>query len=106
MPRPRWVCAALVSLGLLGCGDKTLFVESNAPWEGTVDGVGAVTGESNGDFDVSEVDGEVCWTLRKTTMAGVLRAYVEDEGAFGLGTNIEGLETTNEPYGEVTGCAG
>ena len=106
MPRRRWVCAAVLLLGLLGCGDKTLFVESNAPWQGTVDGIGDVSGTGNKDFDVSEVDGEVCWTLKKTTLAGVLRVYVEDNGAFGLSTDIEGLKTTTDPYGEVSGCAG
>lgn len=105
MPGRRWVCAAVLSLVLLGCGDKTLYVESNAPWEGTVDGVGSVSGTGNEDFDVSEQDGEICWTLRKTTLAGTLRAYVEDESMFGLGVAVEGLETTTQPYGEVGGCS-
>lgn len=103
-PPPR-LLLCLAAAGTMACGDKVLYIESNAPWSGTVDGLGAVSGVGNQDFDVSEVDGEVCWTLRKTTLAGTLRAYVKDESMFGAGSDIEGLETTSEPYGEIGGCS-
>ncbi len=104
-PPPLLSLLLLAAAGTTACGDKVLYVESNASWAGTVDGLGAVSGAGSTDFDVSEVEGEVCWTLRKTTLAGTLRAYVKDEGPFGAGSDIEGLETTSEPYGEIGGCS-
>ncbi len=104
-PPPLLSLLLFLAAGTTACGDKVLYVESNASWAGSVDGIGDVTGTGNEEFDVSEVEGEVCWTLRKTTLAGTLRAYVKDEGAFGAGSDIEGLETTSEPYGEIGGCS-
>ncbi len=104
-PPPLLSLVVFLAAGATACGDKVLYVESNASWAGTVDGIGAVTGTGSADFDVAEVDGEVCWTLHKTTLAGTLRAYVKDEGAFGASSDIEGLETTSEPYGEIGGCS-
>ena len=104
--RPPPVLPLLVlAAGATACGDKVLFVESNASWAGTVAGLGEVSGTGNADFDLSEVDGEICWTLRKTTLAGTLRAYLRDEGAFGAGPDVHGLEATIEPYGEIGGCS-
>lgn len=91
----------LGSLTLSACGDKTLVIESNAPWTGDVDGVGAVDGVGN---DEISLDGGACWSLRKTTLAGTLRAYGRSENIFGLSADVEDLETTSAPYGEVSGC--
>lgn len=105
MVRRHFLMTLFALTAVAGCGDKVLYVESNAPWAGNVDGIGDVSGSGNMDFDVSEVNGEVCWTLHKTTLAGTLRAYVRDEGMFGAGADIEGLETTTAPYGEIGGCS-
>lgn len=104
--RPPPLLTLLVAAAFTaGCGDRILYVESNAPWAGSVDGVGDVAGTGNADFDLSEADGETCWTLHKTTLAGTLRAYVRDEGMFGASAEVEGLEITTEPYGEIGGCS-
>lgn len=102
---PPFLLTLVTAVGIVGCGDKILYVESNAPWAGSVDGIGEVAGTGNADFDVSGVEGEVCWTLHKTTLAGTLRAYVRDEGMFGASAEVEGLEITTEPYGEIGGCS-
>lgn len=103
MHRSVLIGSLLVGLGLAGCSDTTLVVESNAPWEGQVDGVGSVTGTGNATFDVSG-ESNTCWTLRKSTLAGTLRAYVQNDNTFGLGSQVQGLQATTAPYGEVTGC--
>lgn len=103
---PRSVLLALGAAAMItGCGDRILYIESNAPWSGNVDGIGAISGTGNADYDLAEVNGEACWTLRKTTLAGTLRAYVRDEGLFGASAEVEGLEITTEPYGEIGGCS-
>jgi hypothetical protein len=93
----------LSGVALSACADKTLFIESNAHWSGEVDGIGAVAGSGEADYELNG-EGDICWAIRKTTLAGTLRTYVKSENAFGLGSDIEHLETTSDPYGEVAGC--
>lgn len=92
----------LGGLALTGCADQSLVIESNAPWTGDVDGLGAVAGTGNAEFALD--GGGTCWTIRKTTLAGTLRAYGRSENIFGLSADIEDLEITSAPYGEVSGC--
>jgi hypothetical protein len=89
---------------LAGCDSKELVIQSNTGWEGTISGYGAVTGSGNAILDLSDVPSNVCWELRKTSTAGVLRAYLRDETWFGLGTEYDGDQSTSEPAGQIEGC--
>ena len=90
---------------LVGCSDKTLVVQSNTVWSGTVDQFGAISGRGNGSFDLGSTYGQVCWTITKETVVGILRAYSDDKTWFGLGSEVDGDQTTTEPNGKVTGCS-
>ena len=89
---------------LAGCDSKELVIQSNTSWEGSVTGVGAVAGSGNEVIDLSDAPSDVCWELRKTSSAGVLRAYLRDETWFGLGTEYDGDQSTSEPAGQIEGC--
>jgi hypothetical protein len=99
---------ALLWLGvvlLAGCSGKTLHVESNTTWAGNIDKYGAVAGQGNAAFDLGDIYGEVCWKIGKTAPIGVLRAYSDDDTWFGLGSEVDGDQTTTLANGEVTGCS-
>lgn len=102
--RSRTLLPLLAVLVLAACDEKTLVIESNTAWTGTITYGGSVSGTGSATVDLSDVPSDVCWTLRKTTSAGVLRAYLRDETWFGLGEEIDGDQTTVEPNGEVSGC--
>ena len=102
MPRAVLLIGAFV---LIGCTDKTLHVESDTSWAGTIDQFGPVDGHGNAQYDIGGVTGEVCWKIAKTTTAGTLRAYADDKTWFGLGSEVDGEATTTAPAGEVQGCS-
>lgn len=100
----RSVLPLVLLLGLAACETKELVIESNTAWAGEITGYGAVAGEGNAVIDLTDAPSDVCWTLRKTTSAGTLRAYLRDETWFGLGNEIDGDQTTTLPNGEIGGC--
>jgi hypothetical protein len=89
---------------LAGCDSKELVVQSNTGWTGTITDIGTVSGTGNEVIDLSDAPTNVCWELRKTSSAGVLRAYLRDETWFGLGKEYDGDQTTSEPGGQIGGC--
>lgn len=95
------VAACLVS----GCKLETaLVVESDTAWSGTIDTEGNVSHRGNARYDLTTQDGrEVCWVLKKDTALGTLRAYTEEESAFG-DTHIRNVRVTTAPSGQVRGC--
>lgn len=95
----------IFALALVGCSDKTLHVESDTSWAGTIDRFGTVDGHGNSQYDLGGVAGQVCWQIAKTTSAGTLRAYSDDATWFGLGTEVDGDATTTAPAGGVQGCS-
>ena len=109
MPRAVLLIGAFV---LIGCTDKTLHVESDTSWAGTlgvvwptVDVPATIHGHGNAQYTLGGLGaGEVCWKIAKTTSAGTLRAYADDKTWFGLGSEVDGEATTTAPAGEVTGC--
>jgi len=90
---------------LTGCADRTLVVESDTSWAGSVDKVGQVSGQGGTRIELEPSAGHQCWDLHKTTSAGTLRAYVRDKSNF-TGTDTEGDMTTTAPDGHATGCVG
>lgn len=90
---------------LCGCSGKTLVVESDTSWAGTIDRVGTVAGRGGKEFGLGGLQGEVCWTLAKSTALGTLRAYAKDDTWFGLGSQVDGDAVTTAANGQVTGCA-
>ena len=90
---------------LCACDKTTLVVESDTSWAGSVDGVGQVADRGGARFELPDAKRENCWELRKTSSAGTLRAYAEDETWFGLGSEVDGEAITTAPNGMVTGCA-
>lgn len=102
--RVRALLPLFAVVALAACDEKHLVIESNTSWEGTITYAGDVSGTGNATVNLSNVPSDVCWTLRKTTVDGTLRAYLQDETWFGLGEEIDGDQTTTEPNGEVRGC--
>lgn len=99
-------CASVIAgLLLTACAGKTLKVESDTAWVGTIDQFGAVQGRGNADYDLGKTSGEVCWTFQKVTSLGTLRVYSDDQTWFGLGSEIDGEMTTRDPSGTVQGCS-
>lgn len=102
MPRP----ALWVMLGLLtACSGKTLHIESDTSWAGAIDKFGPVAGHGNEQFDIGGEKGQLCWHIAKTTSAGILRVYSDDDTWFGLGSEVDGDSTTTAPSGAVEGCS-
>lgn len=100
----RGVSLLVLSAAIGGCDSKELVIQANTSWQGTVTGIGAVAGSGNDVIDLTDAPSDVCWELRKTTSAGILRAYLRDETWFGLGTEYDGDQSTSEPGGEIGGC--
>lgn len=95
----KWLPALLL---LTACGGKTLVIESDTSWALTLDSYGTVTSRGNATYDVKVYP--ACWTVTKTDSLGTLRAYVETSTWMGLGNEVDGLATTSEPGGVVSGC--
>lgn len=102
--RFRSLTSLVALLAVAACSDKELVVESNTTWSGVIVGLGGVQGEGNATIDLSNAPSDVCWTLKKETSAGTLRAYLRDKTWFGLGTEIDGDQTTTAPGGQIGGC--
>jgi hypothetical protein len=92
------------ALALAGCDGKTLVIESDTEWAGTINYIGGVGGTGNASIDLDAVPTDVCWTVQKLTEFGFLRAYLADENWFGLSEETDGDQTTTDPQGEVSGC--
>ena len=96
---------------LSACSGKTLHVESDTSWSGSVDQFGSVEGHGNAQYDLGATHGQVCWKIDKATTAGVLRAYADDDTWFGMhvnlgmGSEIDGESSTTAPSGSVEGCS-
>ncbi len=102
--RRSWLMLPMALLLLAGCDERFLVIESDTSWEGEIRYLGEVGGNGNAEIDLSDEPADVCWTLRKTTAEGTLRAYLRDETWFGLGEEVDGDQTTTAAEGEVTGC--
>jgi hypothetical protein len=100
----RWLVFAAVVL-LCACDKTTLVIESDTSWAGEVDGVGQVADRGHARFELPNSKTENCWSIHKTSSAGTLRAYAEDDTWFGLGSEVDGEATTTAPNGAVQGCA-
>jgi hypothetical protein len=102
----RWRALLIpaVVVVLAACDTKELVIQSNTTWDGTITGYGDVAGSGNAVIDLTDAPSNVCWTLKKTTSAGTLRAYLADETWFGLGKEYDGDQTTTEPSGQIEGC--
>lgn len=96
--------AATVLLLSTACNHKTLTVESDTSWEGDVTGYGTFGGSGGSELDLDNAPNNFCWTFRKTTTAGTLRAYVHHEDWLGLRSEYIGDATTTAPGGEIGGC--
>lgn len=94
-----------VALVLSACSGKTLHVESDTSWSGSVDQFGPIQGHGNAQYDLGDSHGRVCWKIDKATSVGVLRAYADDDTWFGLGSEIDGEASTTAPSGSVEGCS-
>ena len=90
---------------LVGGSDKSLIIQSNTTWTGTVDQFGSIAGQGNSSINLGSTYGLVCWTITKGTALGILRAYSDDKTWFGLGSEIDGDQTTTQANGQVTGCS-
>lgn len=101
--RPLLLWGVVVALS--ACSGKTLHVESDTSWSGTVDQFGAVQGSGNAQYDLGDTHGQVCWTIGKVTTAGILRVYADDDTWFGLGSEVDGESSTTAPSGAVEGCS-
>jgi hypothetical protein len=100
----RFLAVTAVVL-LCACNKTTLVVESDTSWAGSIEGVGQVADRGDARFELPDLKRESCWELRKTSSAGTLRAYAEDDPWFGLGSEIDGEAVTTAPNGVVRGCA-
>ena len=98
----RWLLSAV--LLLCACDKTTLVVESDTSWAGSV-GDSQVKGRDDRRIELANVKEDICWSIAKTTSAGTLRAYAEDDTWFGLGSQVDGESTTTAPSGKVEGCA-
>lgn len=98
---PAWALSLLVLV--TACGGTTLVVESDTSWSGSVDGYGAISGRLKAEYDLGDA-ADKCWTVSKATEAGTLRVYARTSEWFGLGDEVSGEATTNQPMGTVTGC--
>jgi hypothetical protein len=97
---------ALLAAALVACGgDTVVVVDSDTAWRGDIERYGTVEGHGHAEFDISEAKEEVCWTFVKLSDAGTLRVYADDDTWFGLGSQIDGEQTTTAPRGQVQGCA-
>jgi len=96
----KWL---LLLLTLTACGGKTLVIESDTSWLGNLDGTGEIQGRGNAKYEVADI-APICWSIRKTQEPGTLRAYMDTKTWFDLGNEIEGLSTTTDSLGVVSGC--
>jgi hypothetical protein len=90
---------------LAGCSGKTLHIESNTTWVGNIEQFGDIAGRGNAAYDLGGTYGLICWKINKTTSLGLLRVFSDDKTWFGLGSEVDGDQTTTAPNGEVTGCS-
>jgi hypothetical protein len=97
---------AVFSVALMACHEDTVVVvESDTIWHGDIDQYGTVEGRGNAQFDISEAKDKICWTFVKQSDGGTLRVYADDDTWFGLGSQIDGEQTTRAAHGTVRGCA-
>jgi hypothetical protein len=100
---------ALLCLLLAACGGRTLVVESDTEWSGTLDAYGNISGRGTARYELDArgltgSSGQTCWSVTKTTEAGTLHAYVEESTWFGLGNQVSAESVTKVPNGVVGGC--
>jgi hypothetical protein len=97
---------AWLTITLIACGEDTVVVvESDTVWRGDIESYGTVQGRGNAEFDISEAKEEICWTFVKQSEHGTLRVYADDDTWLGLGSQVDGEQTTTAPNGQVQGCA-
>lgn len=101
---PKLGLALAAVLASAACNHKTLTVESDTSWQGDVTGYGTFGGTGRDEIDLDNAPDNFCWTFRKTTSAGTLRAYIHHEDWLGLRSEYIGDATTTAPGGEIGGC--
>lgn len=99
----RSFAAITAAVVLVGCGERSLRVESDTRWSGTMEGTGGRVFEGHGNASFPIRGGKVCWRFAKETEEGALRVYAKYPSR--LGNDRIGDATTSAPYGVVSGCA-
>jgi len=102
--RSRMLLLFLALPLLSACDEKFLVIESDTSWSGDISGYGQVAGTGDAEIDLTDAPSNVCWTLKKETDEGSLRAYLNDDTWFGLGSEVDDDQTTTDPMGQVMGC--
>lgn len=105
--RLSWLVPVVAVTLLTSCGGQTLHIESDTSWSGTLGGI-PISGQGSTQMELPARNGgrgTICWTIRKDSEAGTLRAHVEQDTFFGLGSVVEGEMTTTAAFGVVSGCA-
>src|SRR4051812_7026771 len=94
-----------LALGSAACQSRTLEIESNTQWSGSIGGNGSETiqGSGNRSIDIGTEGGSYCWAIQKQTRTGSLRVYVKAHTI--TGTDNQGDASTSADFGVVSGCA-
>ncbi len=89
---------------LAGCTSKTLEIESNTSWSGSVGAAASShTIQRSGNYSFDILTGDTyCWVLQKDTRPGSLRVYAKVHSITGV--DREGDATTTAEFGVVSGC--
>lgn len=96
--------AATLLLLTAACNHKTLTVESDTNWQADISGFGSFGGSGREEINLDAAPDNFCWTVKKLTSAGTLRAYLHHEDWLGLRSEYIADGTTTAPGGEVGGC--
>ena len=95
----------LATASLAACQSKTLEIESDTQWSGSVGGTSSRTidGSGNSSVDIDAND-TICWDFQKQTQGGRLRVYAKVHSI--TGNDRDGDETTTAQFGIASGCTG
>lgn len=86
-----------------GYSEWVVYIESDTEWTGLVGGRG-VSGFGDRAFRTTALGS--CWTVRKTRVTGLLRAYAMPANLSNRTQNVPKVsdKATTSPYGGVSGC--
>jgi hypothetical protein len=87
-----------------GCTSRTLEVESNTSWSGSLGpGTSSASIQRSGNYslDIGNTD-TYCWVLQKETRTGSFRVYAKVHTITGVDRQDD--ETTTADFGVVSGC--
>ena len=90
---------------LSACSGKTLHVESDTSWSGSVDQFGPVEGHGNARYDLGDTHGQVCWKIDKAIDGRRPARHADDDTWFGLGSEIDGIFYDRADSARVEGCS-